>query len=98
MGRRLRLENGEDRGAQMPTCQSGRHVPLTAQISLPTECLAFLDCDIEDISTQNVGSRSVRVAHFKGCLEFLAASRATAPTCAMPSLLGLRCRVSWPGM
>lgn len=55
MGRQVRLENGEDR-VQMPTCQSGRHAPLTAQISLPTESLAFLDCDIEDIFTQNVGS------------------------------------------
>lgn len=79
----------------MPTCQSGRHVPLTAQINLPMECLAFLDCDIEDISTQNVGSRSVRVAHFKAAWN---SSRLPGPphTHVRHVLLALRCRVSWP--
>lgn len=44
---------------------------LTAQIILPTESLTFLDCDIEDIFTQIVGSRSPRADPPRGCLGFL---------------------------
>ncbi|KAG6358858.1 hypothetical protein INS49_012377 [Diaporthe citri] len=91
MGRRPRLENSEYR-VQMPTCQSGRHAPLTAQISLPMESLAFLDCDIEDIFTQNVGSRSVSVAHLKAAWVFARLAGPTHPR--VHALLGLRCRVS----
>lgn len=69
MGRRSDNGMGEDR-VQMPTCQSRRHAPLTAQISLSTVSLAFLDCDIEDIFTQNVGSRSDKLAHFKAAWAF----------------------------
>lgn len=92
MGRRLRRRDGEDR-VQMPTCQSRRRAPLTAQISLSPESLAFLDCDIEDIFTQNVGSRSDKLAHFKAVKAF---GRLTGPPRAHMrlALLGLRSRLS----